>query len=83
MTILNFFESYTEKKEVSRCKIKANNPQQYVSDQDFRSSSDSDDIGYILYVLDYQNLRNIAAAQTKNVEMEIFEMFLMVSMTMR
>ena len=44
-----------------------------VSDNDFRSSNDGDDFGYILYVFDMRYQKNLEASETINVEFKIPE----------
>ena len=47
--------------------------QPYISDSDFRSSKDDNDIGYNLYVFDIRNQKSLEAAQPKKVQFKILE----------
>ena len=53
-----YSQGYGQIKEVFRAVTKTHELQAYISDNDYRSSNDDDDIGYNLYVSDIRYQKN-------------------------
>ena len=64
----NYCQGYGQIKEAFKALTKDNILQQYISDNDFRSSNDGDNIGYNVYALDIRYQKNFESSQPINVE---------------
>ena len=63
-----YFQAYGQIKEAFRALTKDINLQPYTSEDDFRSSNDSDDIGYNIYAFDIRYPKNFQSVQPMKVE---------------
>ena len=66
-------QGYGQTKEAFRALTKDDVLKPYISDQDFRSSNDDNDIGYKIYVFDIRYQKNLESAQKINVEFKFSE----------
>ena len=64
----NSSQGYGQIKEVFKALAKDNLLQPYISDADFRSSNNGDNIGYNIYVFDIRYQKNFESSQPKKVE---------------
>ena len=64
----DYSRGYDQTKEGFRALTKDDILKPYISDNDFRSSNDGDNIGYILYVFNIRNQKNLESAQPIKVE---------------
>ena len=64
----DYSQGYTQIKEAFRALTKYDILPPYISDHDFRSSNDGNDIGYNLYVFDIRYQKNFESAQPMKVE---------------
>ena len=69
----DFSQGYAQIKEAFRALTKDDFLQPYISDNDFRSSNNGDDLGYTLYVFDIGYPKNLEPAQRKEVEFKLSE----------
>ena len=69
----NYSQGYGQIKEAFKALTKDNILQPYISDQDFRSSNDGNDIGYNIYAFDIRNQKNFENAQPVKVEFKFSE----------
>ena len=65
---LKYSQGYGQIEEASRALTKDDIHQSYISDNDFRSSNDVNDIGYKLYLFDIRYQKNLECAQPIKVE---------------
>ena len=63
-----YSQGYGQTKEAFKALTKDNLLQQYISEHDFRSSNDSNNIGYILYAFDIRYQKNFEISQPIKVE---------------
>ena len=59
----HYSQGYGRLKEAFRALTKDDVLRSHISDNEFRSSNDDDNIGYNLYVFDKRNQKNLEAAQ--------------------
>ena len=64
----NYSQGYGQIREAFKALTKDNLLQQYISDNDFRSSNDGDNIGYNIYVFDIRYQKNFESSQPIKVE---------------
>ena len=64
----DYSQGYGQIKEAFKALTKDNLLQPYISDADFRSSNDDNNIGYNIYVFDIRYQKNFESSQTKRVE---------------
>ena len=64
----DYNQGYGLIKEVFKASTKDDNLEPYISEHDFRSSNNGDNIGYNLYVFDIKYQKNFESAQPKKVE---------------
>ena len=64
----NFSQGYGQIKEAFKALTKDNLLQQYISEHDFRSSNDDNDIGYNIYAFDIRYQKNFESSQPIKVE---------------
>ena len=64
----NYSQGYGQIKEAFKALTKDKLLQPYISDADFRSSNNGDNIGYNIYVFDIQDQKNFESSQTIKVE---------------
>ena len=64
----NYSLGYAQTKEVFRALTKDNVLQPYIREDDFRSSNDSDDIGYNIHSFDIRYQKNFESAQAIKVK---------------
>ena len=70
-----FPQGYSQIKETYRAFTKDDILQHYISDNDFRSYFNGDDIGYNLHVYDIKHQKISRSAQPNEVEIEFSEKF--------
>ena len=63
-------QGYDQIKEAFRVLTKDNTLKPYISDSDFRSSNDGDDVGYTIYAFDIAYQKNFESSQPLKVEFE-------------
>ena len=66
-----YSQGYGQIKEVFKCLTKDNIIQPYISEHDFRSSNDVNDIGYNIYAFDKRYQKNFDSSQPMKVEFKI------------
>ena len=64
----DYSQGYGQIKEAFKALTKDNLLQQYVSEQDFRSSNDGNNIGYNIYVFDIRYQKDFESSQPIKVE---------------
>ena len=64
-------QGYGQNKEAFKALTKDNILQAYISEQDFRSSNDDNDIGYNIYAFDIRYQKNFESSQPIKVEYKI------------
>ena len=64
----DYSQGYGQIKEAFKALTKDNFLQQYISEHDFRSSSDDNDFGYIIYAFDIRYQKRIESSQPIKVE---------------
>ena len=64
-------QGYGQIKEAFKALTKDNILQPYISEHDFRSSNDDDDIGYNIYAFDIRYQKNFESSQPSKVEYKI------------
>ena len=69
----NYSQGYGQIREAFKALTKDNLLQQYISDNDFRSSNDGDYIGYNLYAFDIRYQKNFESSQPIEVEFKFDE----------
>ena len=69
----HYSEGYGQIKEVSRAFTKYDILQPFLSDNDFRSSTDGNNIGCNIYVFDIRYQKNLESAQTIEIEFKFSE----------
>ena len=66
-------QGYGQKKEAFRALRKDNILQQYISEDDFRSSSKANDVGYNIHAFDIGYQKNCESAQPVKIEFKFSE----------
>ena len=66
----DYSQGYEQIKEAFKALTKDNLLQQYISEHDFRSSNDGDDIGYNMYAFDIRYQKDFESSQPIKVEFE-------------
>ena len=69
----DYSQGCSQIKEVFRALTKDDIVQPYISDNDFRSSNEDDDVGYNLYIFVIRYQKNIEPAQPIKVEIKFSE----------
>ena len=69
----NYKQGYGHIKEVFRALTKDDILQPYISDHDYKSSIDGNEIGYNLYVFDIRYQKSLESAQSIKVEFKFSE----------
>ena len=64
----DYSQGYGQVEEASKALTKDNLLQPYISEHDFRSSNDDNDIGYIIYAFDIRYRKNFESSQPIKVE---------------
>ena len=64
----DFSQGYSQIKEAFRVFTRDDILKPYISDKEFRSSNDGNNIGYNLYVFDIRYQKNFESSQPLNVE---------------
>ena len=67
----DYSQGYGQIKEAFKTLTKDNLPQQYISEHDFRSSNDGNNIGYNIYAFDIRYQKNFESSQPIKVEFKI------------
>ena len=71
----DYNQGYGQIKEAFRALTKDDILQPYISDNDFRSNNDGNNIGYNLYVFDIRYQKNFASAQPIKVEFKFYGVY--------
>ena len=69
----DYSQGYSQRTEAFRALKKDDVLQPYISDNDFKSSNDGDNIGYNLYVFDIRYEKKIESSQPIKVEFKVSE----------
>ena len=69
----DYNQGYGEIQQAFKSLVKDDILQPYISDHDFRSSNDGNNIGYNLYIFDVRYQKNLEAAQSIKVEFRFSE----------
>ena len=72
----NYSQGYGQIKEAFKALTKDNLLQQYISDADFRSSNDGNNIGYNIYAFDIRYQKKFESSQPIKVEFKFDGLFL-------
>ena len=67
----DYSQGYGQIKEAFKALTKDNLLQPYISDDDFRSSNDDNNIGYNIYVFDIRYQKNFESSQPIKVEFKV------------
>ena len=69
----DYSQGYGQNKEALRSQTRNDVPEPFISDNDFRSPKNTNDIEYNVYIFDIRYQKNLESAQPINVEFDISE----------